>query len=148
MNTKILFLFSLGFAIFFLSHQANAQSKQEWQPIYLNIVGDNKMNGVEASFQVNTCNGEDMIYIKFVNQNGYPVKVEWFDAVFTQASTWINKEKDSDKKSLILAAKAEAKGECSKKLYPELCVEEKLFIADKKDFKRYMANQLMVTPVQ
>ena len=148
MNTKISFLISLVFAIYFLPHQASAQSKQEWLQIYLNIVGDNKMNGVEASFQVNTCNGEDMIYIKFVNQNDYPVKIEWFDAVFTQASTWINKEKNSDKKSLILAAKAEAKGECFKKLYPELCVEEKVFVADKKDFKRYMANQLMVTAVQ
>ena len=148
MNTKIQFLISLVFAIFFLPHQANAQSKQEWQPIYLNIVGDNKMNGVEASYQVSTCNGEEMIYIKFVNSNNYPVKIEWFDAVFTQASTWINKEKDSDKKSLTLAAKAEAKGECSKKLYLELCVQQKNFIVDKKDFKRYMTDQLMVNAVQ
>src|ERR1017187_5825495 len=76
MNTKILFLISLVFAIYFLPHQASAQNNQDWLPIYLNIVGDNKMNGVEASFQVNTCNGEDMIYIKFVNQNNYPVKIE------------------------------------------------------------------------
>jgi hypothetical protein len=148
MKTKFAILIWLLFAIFSIPHQIRAQSISEWQPIFLNVAGDNKMNGLEASFQENTCTGEDVIFIRFINHNSYPVKVEWFDGVFTQELKWINKEKDADKKSLTLAANIEAKGECTKKLYPELFVEMKSFIADKKNFKRYMAAQLMVTAVQ
>lgn len=106
------------------------------------------MDGVEASFQINTCNGEDVIYIKFINRNENTVKLEWFDAVFSQELKWINKDQTSNKKSLILPAVKEVKGECSSKLYPELVVKIRDFVADKKDVKRYSTSQLKVIAVQ
>ena len=128
-------------------HQVGAQTN-DWQPIFLQVTGVNTMDGVEASFQINTCNGEDIIYIKFINHNENTVKLEWFDAVFSQELKWINKDQALNKKSLILPAGKEAKGECSGKIYPELIVKIKDFVADKKDFKRYSASQLKVIAVQ
>lgn len=127
--------------------QINAQTN-EWQPIFLQVTGVNTLDGVEASFQINTCNGEDIIYIKFINHNANAVKLEWFDGVFTQELKWINKELPVDKKSLILTANKEVKGECMSKLYPELMVKMEDFVADKKDFKRYSTSHLRVIAVQ
>jgi hypothetical protein len=144
---KYFFVFLL--AIFLtMPDRANAQNNSEWQPIYLLVTGGNTMDGVEASFQVNTCNGVDVIYIKFINHNANSVKIEWFDAVFSQELKWNNKEQPGDKKSLVLSANAEVKGECSKNLYPELFVKVKDFVVDKKDFKRYAASQFRVVSVQ
>lgn len=126
----------------------NAQSGAEWQPIYLQVTGHNTMDGVEALFQLNSCNGEDIISIKYINHNDYAVKLEWFDAVFTQELKWINKEQAGDKKTIQLAAKEEAIGKCSNNLYAELIVKVKDFTADKKDFKRYSASRLRVSGVQ
>lgn len=106
------------------------------------------MDGVEASFLVNTCNGVDIVFIKFINHNANAVKIEWFDAVFSQELKWNNKEAPGDKKSMVLAANAEVKGECSKNQYPELFVKVKDFVADKKNFKRYSASRFKVVSVQ
>ncbi len=141
----IIFLFALVLSI---SHEANAQNNSDWQPIYLLVTGGNIMDGVEASFQTNTCNGVDIIFIKFINHNANSVKIEWFDAVFSQELKWNNKEQETDKKSLVLPANSEVKGECSNNLYPALIVKVKDFVASKKDFKRYSASQLRVVAVK
>lgn len=148
MKKKLPLLILLFVLIFCSSSRMNAQSDADWQPIYLQVTGHNMMDGVEASFQVRTCNGEDLIYIKYINHNDYAVKLEWFDAVFTQALKWINKEQAADKKTIQLAAKEEAMGKCSNNLYAELIVKVKDFTADKKDFKRYSASRLLVSGVQ
>lgn len=106
------------------------------------------MDGVEASFQLNTCNGEDVVYLKFINHSSNPVKLEWTDAVFTHELKWINKDEAKDKKSLQIPAKAEVKGNCSNNVDPELFVKLKDFVIDKKDFKRYSASHLKVIAVQ
>jgi len=126
----------------------NAQSGADWQPIYLQVTGHNTMDGVEALFQLSSCNGEDIISIKYINHNDYAVKLEWFDAVFTRELKWINKEQAADKKTIQLAAKEEAMGTCSNNLYAELIVKVKDFTADKKDFNRYSASRLWVSGVQ
>ncbi|MES2139202.1 MAG: hypothetical protein V4511_05810 [Bacteroidota bacterium] len=145
---KIKYFFIFLFAIVFASPQkVTAQNNSDWQPIYLLVTGDNTMDGVEAFFQINTCNGVDIVNIKFINHNANAVKIEWFDAVFSQELKWNNKEAPGDKKSMVLAANAEVKGGCSN-LYPELFVKIKDFVADKKDFKRYAASRFKVVSVQ
>lgn len=148
MNKRIFFYFLLLAFISYYSHKVHAQSNLDWQPIYLTPGGGNTVDGVEASFQINTCNSEDKIYLRFVNHNKYNVKLEWFDAVFTQELKWINKDQVEDKKSLILPANVEATGKCSNILYPELVIKVKNFVADKKEVKRYLASQLKVNTVQ
>lgn len=148
MNEIKYFLIFLLTIFLTVPHKTTAQNNSDWQPIYLQVTGVNTMDGVEASFQINTCNGADVIYIKFINHNAKPVKIEWFDAVFSQELKWHNKDQAADKKSLILSANAEVKGACSSNLYPALFVKVKDFVADKKDFKRYSASQFKVVSVQ
>lgn len=127
--------------------RVDAQTNK-WQPIYLLVTGANTMEGVEASFQLNTCNGEDVIQVKFINHNEYAVKLEWFDGVFSQELKWVNKELAGDKKSITLAAKAEAQGTCLNNSNPELIIKIKDFVASKKDVKRYSSSQLLIVPMK
>lgn len=129
------------------NHQMNAQTS-EWQPIYLTAGGGNLMDGLEASFKSVPCNGSDMIYVKFINHNAYPVKLEWFDAVFTQELIWIKKDQVIDKKFLTVPANGKLEGNCSSNTYPELSIKVKNFVSDLKAFKRYSTYNLTVTAVQ
>ena len=148
MNEIKCFFILLLTIVLTIPQKTNAQNNSDWQPIYLLVTGGNTMDGVEASFQINTCDGIDIVCIKFINHNANSVKIEWFDAVFSQELKWYNKDLASDKKSLVLPANAEVKGECSNNLYPALFVKVKDFVTDKKDFKRYSASQLKVVAVQ
>jgi hypothetical protein len=148
MNNKMIFFILLLGVISFAPVKMHAQTKSEWQPIFLLVTGGNTMDGVEASFQINTCKGEDVVFVKFINHNAYPVKLEWFDAVFTQEQKWVNEERVSAKKSLTLPANSEAKGECANNSYPILLVKVKDFVPSKKDVKRYSTSQLKVIAVQ
>jgi hypothetical protein len=148
MNNKILFSVLLLVAFIYKLPNARAQGNAEWQPIFLLVTGGNTVDGVEASFQLNKCGSEDVVSIRFFNHNSYPVVVEWYDAVFTQSLKWVNEERVAQRKSVTLPANSEAKGECSKTIYPKLLVKVKDFVSDKKDFKRYSASQLTVVPVQ
>jgi hypothetical protein len=120
----------------------------DWQPIYLTAGGGNLMDGLEASFKSTSCNESNVIYIKFINHNAYPVKLEWFDAVFTQELIWIKKDEVNDKRSLTVPANSKLEGNCSNNTYPELSVKVQNFVSDPKAFKRYSTNNLIVTAVQ
>ena len=119
-----------------------------WQTIFLTPGGGNLMDGVEAYFQLSNCNGEDVVYLKFINHNDYSVKLEWFDAACTQQWEWMYKDGEGEKKSFFIPAKTEIKGECISTVSTELVVPVKKFVADKKDFMRYSAFQLYVLIVQ
>ena len=136
-------LFAFVFVLF-VYRISFAQMTSDWQPIYLTVGGSNTVNGVSAFFQINICNGADVVYIKFINQNNYPVKLQWYDAVFTQEKKWVNKENPSEKKSLTLNAGSEVKGECSANNSAEVVVPLKDFIDKAENFKRYTASHFEV----
>ncbi len=154
MKNKLQLLFLFFILIFSSANRICSQtnSNSEWQLIGLTLGGNNILDGVEAFFQLGTCSGEDVIYIKFINHTAAPVKLEWYDAVFTQEQKWIKKEQEADKKSLKIAANKEDKGACSvsssDSYSSELIVKLKDFVSDKKNFKRYSASNLTVTAVQ
>lgn len=120
----------------------------DWQPIYLTAGGGNLMYGLEASFKSAPCNESDVIYVQFINHNAYPVKLEWFDAVFTQELIWIKKDQVNDKRSLTVAGNSKLEGTCSNNIHPELSIKVKNFVSDLKAFKRYSTYNLSVTAVQ
>lgn len=134
--------------LFFSVPQFFSQNKDNWEPVYLLVTGANTMDGVEASFKLGKCNNEDVVFIKFNNHNDYPVKLEWFDAVFSQELRWINKDGEGNKKKLIVPAKMELKGGCENNTYSELIVKLKDFIGDKQNFKRFHTSQLTIVSVQ
>lgn len=144
---KYLFIYIFIFA-FFILQKANSQNNTSWQPIYLLVTGGNVMDGVEASFQVNKCNGKDIVNIKFINHTSSQLSLEWFDAVFTKELKWINKDKKEDKKYISLSPNAEIVGNCLNGKYPELTINMKDFMEDKNNFNRYSSSQLKIIKVK
>lgn len=133
--TGLLFLFAI---------KSFSQDKATWEPVYLQVTGANTMNGIEANFQVGNCNNEDVVFIRFKNNNDYSVKLEWFDAVFTQELKWINKDEEVNKRSVVIPGKLEMTGTCINTDSPQLVVKLTDFISDKKNFKRFHTSQLTV----
>src|ERR1017187_2517319 len=60
---------------------------ESWQKI---------QDGVEIFFKLSTCNGEDVILLKFINHNASAVSIEWNEAVFTNSSKWIRSKNITD----------------------------------------------------
>lgn len=145
---KKLQLLSLVLVMIVSSNLRMDAQTTDWQPIYLTAGGGNLMYGLEASFKSTSCNESDVIYVQFINHNAYPVKLEWFDAVFTQELIWIKKDQVNDKRSLTVPANSKLEGNCSNNTHPELSIKVKNFVPDLKAFKRYSAYNLTVTAVQ
>lgn len=108
-NLRHSFLLSLG--LIFIALVSPAQNS--WEPVKLDVAGHNIVNNVEASFQKTTCNNEEVIIVKFVNRNNYPVTIKWYDAILTQAGSWVKKDDSTAKKVLAIAGGREVKGGCS-----------------------------------
>lgn len=145
---KRLFLFLPLFALMLFSANVFSQDKNPWQPMYLMVSGLNVMDGVEANFQLNTCGSEDVVYIKFNNRNSYDVKLEWYDAVFTNELKWITQNGEGNKRRLVLLSKNELKGSCVDSKESVLIVKLKDFVENKEKFKRFHTSELTVTPIQ
>ena len=141
---KLRYLTVIAALLFLSVTQSFSQNKNAWEPVYLQVTGANTMNGIEADFQVGKCNNEDVVFIKFKNNNDYSVKLEWFDAVFTQELKWINKDGEGSRRSVEIPGKLEITGTCINKDYPQLVVKLTDFITDKKNFKRFHTSQLTV----
>ena len=152
-NNYIFILLSV--LILSVPHKVQAQVNSDWQRIGLTVAGYNIVDGVEALFQVNSCNGKDVIYVRYINHTNSAVKIDWNDAVFTEDQKWINKDADADKKSITIPANSEVKGECPASSNgesvkpvnknPQLIIDMKDFITDKKNFKLYSAANFRVT---
>jgi len=129
-------LFSLTLiTLSFIVSSVSAQNA--WVPIHLTVSGYNTLNGVNASFQQNTCNGQDVVYIKFTNNNNYSVQLSWYNAIFTQDLKWISKEDPADKKTITLAANQSIQGDCADASTAVLIVNTIDFIPLVSQFKRY-----------
>jgi hypothetical protein len=133
-------------AVFFLLavvFSSETFSQSSWTGIHLTVAGYNTVDGVEASFQLGKCNGEEVVFLKLINHNDYPVTVTWNDAIFTQELKWVQKEK-IEEKSFVLNANEEVIGNCGSGSASELRIPLKDFIKNKKDFKRYGAANFAV----
>ncbi len=80
----------------------NAQNGS-WQPLWLSTTGYFK--GVEGFYQLSSCNGTDVVFIKLINHNGYDVKTSWQDLV--------NNNSNNLSVSIKLTANTEDKGGCT-----------------------------------
>jgi hypothetical protein len=133
----------ISFALLFSFFESFSQTNSNWNPIGLNVAGYNMMNGVEASYQLNTCSGEDVVFVKLVNHNAFTVTVEWYPAVFTQDHQWIKKETLADKKSVTLNPNDQLEGDCSG-TKPEMIILLADFSTPAINFFRYGAMNFSV----
>ena len=147
MLSKILlaavFLFSFEFRS--VAQTTPPSGQAGWNPIGFNVSGtNNTVNGVTVYYQLSTCNGEDVVFVKFVNNNNYSVNVEWYPAVFTQEHKWIKKETLQDKKSVTLNQTSALEGDCSG-TKPETVIRLSDFSIKKSDFFRYSTSNIAVS---
>ena len=132
------------------SNNVFSQSPSVWEPIYLTASGHNRVQGIEGLFRAEICsNGERVVFIKFINHNSQDIKLEWYHGVFTQELKWVNKEGESDKKTVMINGNKEAQGACSSTApFQELIIKLSDFIDDPNNFKRYSAINLEITVIK
>jgi len=148
MKKNFSFLILFFVLIFSYSQKAYAQANPDWKLLFLDIAGHTTIKGVEVYSQVNTCKDEDVVFLKFINHNSYPVTVKWLDAVHTTDQKWIKKDQEADNKSLTLDANAEIKGDCSTTSYSECNVKLKNFIDKITNYNEYAIYHFEVLPVK
>lgn len=137
----------IQFFLFVISLNLFAQTNTGWLPIGLSASGKNMQNGVEAFYQLGKCNSEDIICIKFINNNNFGVNMEWNDAVFTMEHKWISNVKTEKRKCLTLGQGETVSGDCKKNKNSELRVKINEFITDIKDFNLFGLNNFKVTSI-
>jgi len=142
-NLYFAFCFLLSF-LFVTFNSLEGFSQSNWNPIGLDVAGHNTMSGVEASYQLSTCNGADVVFVQLINHNAYAVTVEWYPAVFTQDHQWFKKETPADKKSVTLNANSQLDGDCSG-TKPEMIILLSDFSVQAINFFRYGALNFSVT---
>ena len=133
--------------IFSSPQKMHAQSDPDWKLLFLDIAGHTIINGVEVFSQVNTCKDEDVVFLKFINHNSHEVTVKWLDAVHTNDQKWIKKDQEADKKSLVIEANLEIKGDCSTTNYTQCIVKLKNFIDKQSNYNEYAIYHFEVSPV-
>ncbi|HOY32135.1 MAG TPA: hypothetical protein PKW80_09675 [Bacteroidales bacterium] len=135
----------LSFLFFLPVSLLLAQSDSEWSPVGLTSNGRNEAFGVEVWYQLNKCNGEDVVFIKFINHNNNKVTVEWSDAVFTKDLTWISNKKDNAVKTIVLKGNTTLAGACEDADMQTLVVKIHDFIVNSADFNRFKVASFKVS---
>jgi len=138
---------TLYFILFFSVSSVFAQSNREWNPIGLTASGENKQNGVEVFYQLNKCNNEHVVFIKFINHNTSGIIVEWNDAIFTQDLKWVKNKNGDILKSLTIEGSETITGDCPGKNQKELIVNVNDFISNIDDFNLFGINSFKVSSV-
>ncbi len=139
------------FFLFFLSscYPAFAQNSNAWEPVKLDVAGHSSVNGIDASFQKSLCSdGEEVIIVKFTNNNKYPVTIKWYDAILTQGNTWIKKDNSTAKKFLNIDPNKEIKGNCSSDEYIECVIKLKDYLDKLSDYRLYAIYRFEVLEVK
>jgi len=135
----------LSFLFFLPVTLLMAQSGFESSPVGLTTNGRNEAYGVEVWYQLNKCNEEDVVFIKFSNHNSYKVTVEWSDAIFTKDLIWISNKKDNAVKTIVLKGNATVAGSCEDAGMQTLVVKVRDFIDDSADFNRFKVVSFKVS---
>lgn len=96
-------LFSIAFSFSTLLLTA-----QNWQEATIRADGQTVINGLEAQYQIVSCQLEDYVLIRFVNHNNFPVTASWTNAVYIKGS-W---NYASNSSSLTIQASQNTEGIC------------------------------------
>jgi len=104
-------------------------------------------NGVEAFYQLNKCNNENVVFIKFINHNTSGVIVEWNDAVFTKDLKWVKNEKAGMVKTITIEGGETVSGDCSGKNQNVLVVNVNDFISNIDDFNLFGINSFKASSI-
>jgi hypothetical protein len=129
--------------VVFLLFSSLAFAQTNWQPMFITVSGHNVKDGVEGWFAQGECNGEAVVFVKFVNTNAAAVSLSWNDGIFTQALNWVNKTGMENTRNLRMEPSIEMAGHCGGQ--PLLVISIAEFDLTATDFMRYNAHGLTIT---
>jgi hypothetical protein len=112
-NMKKLFVSLLFICVTFLG-KAQVPSNitpGTWQNAILRADGSNIVGGVEAYCMKGTCNSDDFVWIKLVNNNNFQIGVQWVDAIYVN-NTW-NHQQTQITKTIYIPANSAIEGNCT-----------------------------------
>jgi hypothetical protein len=133
---RITFIIALAVASFTFK----AQQAGTWQNAILRSDGRVQMDGVQAFCQKTTCNGEDVVLVKFVNNNNYKVRITWVDAIWVKG-VWYY-PKNNAEKVMVLDANSNTVGQCGGE--EKLSVKITGIIENPADFGHYTVSGLAI----
>lgn len=137
---KSLLLLFFTASTFLYTTNTKAQST-DWTPIFLTVSGNHIVKGLEGYFQKGVCNGEDVVFVKFVNTNPYPVALTWYNGIFTHEIKWYYDANDTQ--SLTVPAATTSEGTCGGEAL--LVIKLTDYITDPSQFKRYCSVELTIS---
>lgn len=120
-----------------------AQQQMTWTPVFLDPTGSNLSHGVEVWYQQGKCDNNDVVFVKIVNKNEFPVTVQWYNSVFTNEKKWIHREKEL--KTLKIGSGTTSTGECNTENV--LTIKLSDFLPDASQFKRFSTTDFIVNKV-
>lgn len=111
-----------------------------WQNAVLRADGFTELNGVEAFCDKTICDGEEYVFIKFINNNDYKVRVEWKDAVWVNGVWYYSKNENN--KVFYLDPKSTTTGQCDGE--QKLKVKISSIIDDPQSFQHFTVSGLAI----
>jgi hypothetical protein len=112
---------------------------QSWSDALIRADGKKNLDGVEALYSKTTCNGEDVLLIKFINHNNYDVKLMWINAAYSKGE-WIYAIEQS---KFEITSDTEISGSCDSNNM--LFVKIKSILSNPQDFEHFSVSGLSVT---
>jgi hypothetical protein len=140
---RICIFFVFLFLFVFSQKDAPAQESAGWTPVLLTVSGGNSVDGVEVWWTRQQCESFDMVFIRFVNTNNYPVRVTWDNEVFTRGLQWVKRTGEQENNEASLGALSTESGSCLSGGFYVIFLKD--FISNSADFYKYGAKNFTVT---
>jgi len=135
---------TLLLAFILMGSFAKAQSNENWQPVALTAGGATNANGIEATYELASSGGHDVVIVKLVNHNTYAVKATWKDLIITKNGQ--NLSGNNTQESVTIAPKIRASDDLGNTV--QVTVKLSDFQTNATNFKSFDVSNFDVLSVQ
>jgi hypothetical protein len=137
-GVKPFFSLIAAFFVLFSSQNIQAQSERsKWTPA-------KTVSDVDVLYQLSTCDGVDVIFVRFVNRNPYPVRITWKEVFDTQMEK--NIVGKGLEKSLLLPVGETVNTDCNQDQVPACKISAKQIAPHyRASLQGYRLTELSVT---
>jgi len=130
---------------------SNQGGSNEWIGSYLDVAGNNRIDGVELNVKLAECDNENVILLQFKNHNNYSVDVEWADAVYKRSKEWIMNERQDKERIIRIEPEKTITGNCGylrDEVKSQLVVKAEEYIKSPDEFQRFAPSYFVVTEIK
>ena len=125
----------------FQTGKAQIKNDLEWIPVLISHDGTNTNEGIEASYALTNCGGNETVLLKLKNTNNFSVKTQWVNQVITKDG----KENYGNSKITFFALppNSEKAGDCSGNNFP-LVIKLNDFAVQANNFETFIGSNFFV----